>query len=163
MISVFDNLEIKFQKEYFYYTENQNPKATVLDKVAEQFGVKDFFKQIKRSNLDLVFSNTNVDNVTKCLEMKEYLLEGTKNYPFNINLDFLDITNSKTDSDNLWDAFLSDLLKRRHAIAHGTEIENSAGHSTIEADKVKIEILIYAFTTFICVMSNPAPLTPFEE
>ncbi len=155
LIGVFDNLETKFKREYFFYTENKNPKASVLDKIAEQFGVKDFFKQLKKSNLDFIFSNTYSENVEVCLGMKNYLLETTENYPFMTTLDFLEIDNSKADADNLWDAFLSNLLKRRHDIAHGTEIDNSAGHTTIEEDKVKVEILMYAFTAFICTKTNP--------
>lgn len=155
LINVFDNLETKFKREYFFYTENQNPKASVLDKIAEQFGVKDFFKQLKKSNLDLIFSNTNAENVLVCISIKNYLLETTDNYPFTTTLDFLEIDDLKIASDNLWDAFLSNLLKRRHDIAHGTEIDNSAGHATIEEDKVKVQILMYAFTAFICTMVNP--------
>lgn len=155
LIEVLDNLETKFKKEYFFYSENKNPKASVLDKIAEQFGVKDFFKQLKKSNLDLIFSNTNTENVAVCLSMKNYLLETTENYPFTTTLDFLEIDALKVDSDNLWEAFLSNLLKRRHDIAHGTETDNSAGHTTIEEDKVKVEILMYAFTAFICSMTNP--------
>ncbi|MBK7636736.1 MAG: hypothetical protein IPJ13_22560 [Saprospiraceae bacterium] len=130
----------------------------MLDKIAEQFGVKDFFKQIKKSNLDLIFSNTNTENIEVCLSMKNYLLETTENYPFTTTLDFLEIDSTKVDADNLWDAFLSNMLKRRHDIAHGTEIDNSAGHVTIEEDKVKVEILMYAFTAFICTMTNPVML-----
>ncbi|MBS0647007.1 MAG: hypothetical protein JSR97_10530 [Verrucomicrobia bacterium] len=154
LIKVFDDLETKFKREYFT-SENKNPKATVLDKIAEQFGVKNFFKQIKKSKLDLIFSNTNAGNIEMCGTIKSYILDTTKEYPFTTSLDFLDIDDSKKDSDNLWDAFLSDILKRRHDIAHGSEIDNSVGHSIIESDKVKVEILIYAFTAFICIMANP--------
>lgn len=165
LIEALDNLSIKFKREYFFYTENQNPKASVLDKISEQFGVKDFFKQLKKSNLDLIFSNTNAANIEVAQNIRTYLVESTENYPYTTTLNFLEIDTSKTDSDNLWDAFLSNLLKRRHDIAHGTEIDNSAGHTTIEADKVKVEILIYAFTAFICQMTNPIlPLpAPVEE
>ncbi len=155
LIEVFDSLQTKFKREYFFYSDNKNPKASVLDKVAEQFGVKDFFKQLKKSNLDLIFSNTNAENINVCLSMKNYLLATTENYPFTTTLDFLEIDELKIDSDNLWDAFLSNLLKRRHDIAHGTEIDNSAGHRTISEDKVKVEILMYAFTAFICTKTNP--------
>lgn len=156
LIAVFDALDTKFKKEYFaVYTDNMNPKATVLDKIAEQYGVKKFFEQLKKSNLDLVFSNTNSDNIQMRNKIKEYLLKSTENYPYDIDLAYLEMDSTKTATDNLWDAFLSELLKRRHDIAHGKEIENSVGHSVIEADKIKIEVLIYAFTSFICVKANP--------
>ncbi len=159
LIDVFDKLDTKFKREYFIGSENQNPKASVLDKIAEQFGVKDFFKELKKSNLDLIFSNTFPENIIRCNEIRDYLIENTSSYPFNVTLDYLEIDNRKIESDNLWDAFLSEMLKRRHDIAHGTEIENSVGHSIIEADKVKVEVLIYAFTTYICLKCNPTEMS----
>ena len=83
------------------------------------------------------------------------MLECTASYPYKMNLEFLEIDHSKADSDDLWEAFISGFLKRRHDIAHGVELENTVGHSTIESDKMKIKILLYAFTAFICVESNP--------
>jgi len=155
LTEVFDNLEIKFKKEYLVSSENKNPKATVLDKIAEQYGVKDFFKKLKSSSLDLIFSNTYPENVERCNQIREYIIEHTQNYPFTISLDYLEIDKDKIETDNLWEAFLSEMLKRRHNIAHGTEIDNVVGHSIIESDKVKVEILIYAFTSFICIKCNP--------
>lgn len=155
MISLLDNLDTKFKKEYFFGSENNNPKATILDKIAEQFGVDNFFKKLKKSNLDLIFSNTLPENIRKRDELKSYLLSKTSSYPFSVNLDIFQIDEAKSSTDDFWDAFLSGVLKRRHDIAHGTEVENSVGHRTIESDKVKIEILIYAFTVFICLQCNP--------
>ena len=163
LIGIFNNLDTKFKKEYFSSGENHNPKASVLDKIAAQFGIKDFFRQIKKSNLDLVFSNTNAENIEVCERIKNYLLSTTINYPYITELKIFEIDVNKNDSDNLWDAFLSELLKRRHDIAHGKEIENSVGHSVIESDKVKIEILGYAFTAFICEKANPVVLTELVE
>lgn len=155
LISVFDNLDTKFKREYFYYTENKNPKASVLDKIAEQFGVEGFFKQLKKSNLDLIFSNTSTENIETCQHIKSYLLETTDKFPYTTTLSFLEIDDSKPGNDNLWDALLSDLLKRRHDIAHGTETDTSASHVTIGHDKTKVQILMYAFTAFICTQTNP--------
>jgi hypothetical protein len=158
LTEVFNNLAVKFKKEYFQFLDHKNPKATVLDKIAEQFGVKDIFKTIKNSNLDLVFSNTQPENLILCEKIRNYLLEKTLTFPYEVRLDYLEINNEKMSADNLWDAFLSDLLKRRHDIAHGTEIDNSVGHSVIESDKVKVEILMYAFTSIICIQCNPLTL-----
>jgi hypothetical protein len=155
LTEVFSSLSVKFKKEYFQYLDHKNPKASILEKVAEQFGVKDIFRTIKNSNLDLVFSNTYPENLALREKIRAYLLEKTKTYPYEVQLDYLEINHQKVIADNLWDAFLSELLKRRHDIAHGTEIENSVGHALIESDKVKIEILIYAFTSFICLECNP--------
>src|SRR6218665_1936912 len=159
LITVLDNLETKFNKNYLpVYKDNNNPKATYLDNIAEQFGVTKFFEKLKKSNLDIIFSNTTSDNLAICETIKDLLLSTTENFPYSINLDFLEIDSTKTGS-SLWDTFLSDLLKRRHDIAHGSEVENSVGHTTIEQDKLKIEILIYTFTAFICIQSNPVSIS----
>jgi len=156
LIEIFEELNIKFKKEYFYGgTENKNPKASILDKIAEQFGVNVFFNQIAQSNLDLVFSDTYQSSVQRCSQIKSYLIEKTTGYPYQIKKEFLEIDSEKRVTDNLWEAFLSDMLKRRHDIAHGTEIESSVSHHTIEFDRVKVEILLYAFTILICIQCNP--------
>ncbi|MBT1710752.1 hypothetical protein KK062_21100 [Fulvivirgaceae bacterium PWU5] len=159
LISEFEGLNAKFKKEIFSYSDNQNPKTSVLDKIAEQFGVKNFFKQLKKSNLDLVFSNTHTENLQLCQEIETLMLQRTSVYPYQTDLGYLEIDSEKSDSDNLWDVFISDFLKRRHGIAHGAELESTVGHSTIENDKTKIKVLLYAFTSFICIESNPANYT----
>lgn len=155
LISEFDELDTKFKKEYFSYSDNKNPKATVLDKIAEQYGIKNFFKKLKQSNLDNIFSNTKSENIELRNSIRDILVESTVGFPYSINLDFLEIDETKDSTDNLWDAFLSELLKRRHDIAHGRETENIADFSEIESDKVKLEILIYTFTAFVCLNTNP--------
>ncbi|HLP50822.1 MAG TPA: HEPN domain-containing protein, partial [Chitinophagales bacterium] len=153
--TLFENSGMKFKKEYFGSDENANPKASVLEKIAKQYGIKDFFTELKKSRLDLVFSNTNSENQILRDSIQSYVLSGTSHYPYTIELEFLEINPGKISSDNLWDAFLSNVLKRRHDIVHGNEMENSTGHTTIETDIVKVQILIYAFTVFICSKCKP--------
>lgn len=155
LILEFDELNTKFKKEYFSSSDNKNPKATVLDKIAEQYGIKNFFKRLKQSNLDNIFSNTKNENIELRNSIRDILVVSTDAFPYTINLDFLEIDETKDSTDNLWDAFLSELLKRRHDIAHGRETENIADYSEIESDKIKLEILIYAFTAFVCLNTNP--------
>jgi hypothetical protein len=155
LIVEFDELETKFKKEYFSYNDNKNPKATVLNKIAEQYGIKNFFKKLKQSNLDNTFSNTKSENIVLRDSIKNIIVDSTNEYPYTINLKFLEIDENKASTDNFWDVFLSELLKRRHDIAHGRETENISAFSEIERDKIKLEILIYTFTAFVCVNTNP--------
>lgn len=155
LIEFLDNLDTKFKKEYFVSSENKNPKATVLDKVAEQFGVENFFKKLIKSNLNDIFGNDKSENKKLSTKTKNYLLRSTNTYPYKTKLDFLEIDEAKIIGDDLWNAFLSNFLKRRHDIAHGTETGTAVGHTTLEEDKIKIQLLMYAFTAFICKSSNP--------
>lgn len=152
---VLTDLNVKFKKEYFSHDANANPKATILDKYAEMFGIKNFFNQLKKSRLDLVFSNTKADNVAVCLEVEQYLLTSTESFPYGAEVLFLEIDDTKSAALTLWDDFLSGVLKRRHDIAHGRELENSVHYSIIESDVIKIKLLVYAFTLFVCVVANP--------
>lgn len=156
MISIFDELNTKFNKDYFSYRDNQNPKATVIDKIAEQYGIKKLFDKLTKSNLNILFSNTLSENTELKESLKNKLLDLTQTYPYNLTLEYLEIDQNNSTSGNLWNAFLSDMLKRRHDIAHGREIENASSSRKIKEDRIKVEILLYAFTTFICVNSNPA-------
>lgn len=154
-IEFLDTLDTKFDKNYFSYKDNENPKISVLNKIASQYGIENFFKQLKQSCLDLVFSNTNSENISMRDSLKEYLLKATITYPYDVDLKFIEIDKDKSTDDELWDTFISNLLKRRHDIAHGREIENSVDASVIENEKIMLEIVLYAFTLFICVNSNP--------
>lgn len=159
LVLEFDELDPKFKKEFLTtYSENANPKATVLDKIAQQYGIKNFFNQLKRSNLDEIFSNTKSENVELRNQIRNNILSCTENYPYTVTLDFLNINDEKVVTDDLWNSFLSNLMKRRHDIAHGRETENVISHSEIFNDRIKLEILIYAFTAFISFNSNPFPL-----
>ena len=95
-----------------------------------------------------------IENLLQILQ-KNKLLTLTQAYPYNLTLEYLEIDQNNSTSGNLWNAFLSDMLKRRHDIAHGREIENASSSRQIKDDRIKVEILLYAFTTFICVNSNP--------
>jgi hypothetical protein len=156
LIKLFDNLDTKFNYKYFF-SSNKNPKVTVINNIAEYFGIRDFIKYLSKTNLDLVFSNTNKVNIKKCLSIKKQIIENTEEYPYKIKLTIFKINENKILTNNMWDTFISDILKRRHDIAHGTEIENVSGHTIIESDKVKLQILIYSITAFICFHSNPVP------
>ncbi len=155
LMSTFNNLDTKFKKEYFLSGENKNPKVSVINHIGQQFGIKSFFDQLKKTNLDLVFSNTKRQNDELRDDLLKYLQESTTTYPYRLSFSRLALDNTRSTADNLWEVFISQVLKRRHDIAHGTEVENSADHSSIQSDKTKIEILLYAFTIFVCLQCNP--------
>lgn len=156
LVEIFETHEAKFKLEFFHPNSGENPKASVLDKTGRLFGIDNFFKQLRQSRFDAIFSNTNEGNIQLCHEIEEYLFDRTESFPFAVSLDFLEIDESNDDRDNLWDVFLSEFLKKRHDIAHGRELENCTSHSQIEDDKVKIKIILLALTCFICVAVNPA-------
>jgi hypothetical protein len=155
LMDVFELLETKFRHEYFLFTDYKNPKASVLDKIVANFGIENFFKKVKQSKLDLVFSNTDDDNILLRDEFRDKLKTWTSEFPYQIDFEYLEIDQNKDTQDNLWEDFLNDILMKRHAIAHGSSMDNSISHSEIETNKVKVEILIYVMAMFICHQCNP--------
>jgi hypothetical protein len=156
LMDVFESLDTKFKESYFLFADNKNPKASVLNKIVENFGLADFFKRVKQTRLDLVFSNSLDENIELRNEFLIKLKGWTASYPYSIDFDFLKIDKSKDANDNLWDSFVNNILMKRHAIAHGSEIENTFSCYELEANKIKVEILIYAFAMYICDQCNPA-------
>jgi hypothetical protein len=155
LIEILDPLETKFKKEYFLHADNKNPKATVLDRIVKNFGVENFFNKVKQSKLDQVFSNTLDENIKLCDKFGNLLNKWTVQYPYNIDFKFLEIDQSKKTNDNLWDTFLNNILQQRHNIAHGTLTENSLSCKELQENKIKVQILIYALSMFICDQCNP--------
>ena len=155
LMEVFESLGAKFKHEYFVFPEGKNPKASVLDKIVGNFGIENFFKKVKQSKLDLVFSNSVEDNLLLRNDFLERLKGWTENYPYSVDFSYLEIDEQKATDDNLWDSFLNDILMKRHAIAHGGH-EYSISHSELEMSKIKVEILIYVTAMFICNQCNPS-------
>lgn len=155
LIEILEPLDTKFRKEYFLFKDNKNPKATVLDRIVKNFGVNKFFNKLKQSKLDLVFSNTKEENINLGDEFLNLMLSWTNEYPYKIDFKFLEIDPNKNNSDNLWDSFISNILSKRHNIAHGTDIHNNVSLVELYENKIKIQILIYAISMFICDQCNP--------
>lgn len=157
LIETFEVLDTKFSTAPFFYKDNQNPKISVLDRIAEKFGVKHFYDKISNSKLEQVFSNTDADNLKLRDEIKGHIYDNTVNYPYTLDEKFFEFkeTTEKISEESLWYAFLNDVLKRRHDIAHGKEVNNSVHYTDIVKDKIKIEMLIYVFVYCICQNAIP--------
>jgi hypothetical protein len=153
LIETFDSLNAKFKKEYFLYLDNKNPKASVIENITMRFGIKNFFKIINKSDLDLVFSNTNVDNIMLRDSLKNIIEIATSSYPFGQN-DILKST-KEGNVEDFWKTFLDKILKNRYDIVHGNEILNASFYGHIMEDRIKVEILLYALTASICEQANP--------
>jgi hypothetical protein len=154
LIEVFDSLGQKFNKKYFLFDNNKNPKESIIETITKRFGEDGFFKKMNNSVLQNVFSNTDQENKNLRNSIKSELETAVLNYPYNIPTNFLKVDLSKPITERLWEAYLSEALKRRHEIAHGSP-DNTISHTTIDNEKIKLEILMYAFTGFICQKCNP--------
>jgi hypothetical protein len=147
LIEVFDGLDTKFKVEPFLFDDNKNPAPTVVEKIAKNFGARDFFKSINRSRLDIIFTGTKSDVIPLVTDLDAVLDSGIKEFPYTVDLTGFGIGtgDGKPNEKSFWETFLDQLLLKRHGIAHGSSIENSLSIDEISEYKLKVQILQKAF------------------
>lgn len=141
----------------FTSVDNKNPTPDILESILENFGVKNFFWSLDGSDLDTVFE----DQKTKTLKLRDkllhYLRKTTANYPYTTDT-YIYNPNTKEAPKKiktLWQDFINNFLKERHNIVHGHIIDNPNSHEALNDAKLKIEILLYAFTINVCTSATP--------
>jgi RiboL-PSP-HEPN len=80
-------------------------------------------------------------------------LDFTEAFPYSVNLTIFGLDTSvtvKKGDRTLWETFLDDLLKRRHDIAHGSNMMNGISATEIMTAKAKVVVLQYAFAILLC-------------
>ena len=160
LLNTFKGLETKFIKEAFLLKDNKNPTAKLIETYALRFGLKNFFKFIDNSRLDIVFQDSFSEIIEIYEELKKDVINSIEEYPYKINYDSYSFTNSNIDKNRktFWETFIEELLKSRHNIAHGSEIENRSSHSELEEMVRKVEIISYSFAFIIAEKANPIVL-----
>jgi len=152
LISVLEELETKFQSEAFYRS-NKNPKESILNQVANNFGEKQLFKKLNNSEIVNVFSNTDAENIELINILKPKLINSIKDFPYSEDDTILN-ANSNEVRDTFWETFIQQILSERHKIAHGS-MDNSIDHNSIKSNIIKIEILLLSITYLLSIKGNP--------
>ncbi|PWI57510.1 MAE_28990/MAE_18760 family HEPN-like nuclease [Sulfoacidibacillus thermotolerans] len=147
LLEEFESLNAQLVVEPFLFERNKNPSPTVIETVLTNFGVKDFFTLIYQSNLDIVFENNRAETLVLSSELKDYLKLAVVSFPYNIELDKYSISQKEKKlkrEESLWIAFIDELLRMRHSIAHGSNFQNEIGVPQLEDAIIKVRILQYA-------------------
>lgn len=156
LIKTFDRLETKFEVEPFLFENSKNPSPNMIDKMCKKFGVIDFFYLIQGSVMDNVFQNEKSENELLIECIRKHLVDGVEEFPYKLHPEEFDIDILKkkgSTKDTLWKVFLDELLRKRHSIAHGTDLTNGVSTNDIVDFKFKIQVLQYAFATVVCSFS----------
>ncbi len=153
LISTFNNLDTKLTKEPFLFKDNKNPKSDVINKICNNFGVRNIFSHLKNSKLDIVFEDDTQEISNLLDELLEYILNQLRVYPFNLNIEIFDLTQKTMlkDEKTPLEEFLEELLTKRHSIVHGNSINNEEIPESLIRYKNKSLILQYGI---IIVMIN---------
>ncbi|EPB9403435.1 MAE_28990/MAE_18760 family HEPN-like nuclease [Clostridium perfringens] len=151
LIKLFDELETKFTVEPFLFENNKNPSPTIIDKICNKFGINNFFGIIEESKVNIVFENDNEQTKALIERLYKSLLNGCENYPYKVDLTEyeLNLNAKKSSKKGLWKDFLDELLRKRHAIAHGTTFDNEVSISEMLIMKQKIQVLQYIFAIIL--------------
>ncbi|MCY0870854.1 MAG: MAE_28990/MAE_18760 family HEPN-like nuclease [Firmicutes bacterium] len=147
LLEEFSNLNAHLTVEPFLFDRNKNPSPSVIELVLGNFGVKDFFTLIHQSNLDVVFENNRAEILALSSELEHYLKSAVTSFPYNIDLDTYSISKKEQKlkrEESLWVAFIDELLRMRHSIAHGSNFQNEIGEPQLVDAIIKVRILQYA-------------------
>jgi len=147
----------KLRVEPFLFVDNKNPTPVIVETILGKFGIRNFFKSIEGSDLDLVFEDQKSAINKLRNRLSFYVQKSTNAYPYTVDTSFY---NPKIKEDckkniTLWEDFLNNFLKERHNIIHGNTIGNPNDNESLSKAKIKLEILIYAFIINICSVANP--------
>lgn len=147
----FGSVQSKIRVEPFLFVNNKNPAPDIIHTILERFGIANFFWSIKDSDLDIVFEGLATETNSLRLKLREYLIENTMTFPYNIELAVYNpVVKTTKKQRTLWEDFLNDFLKERHAIVHGTTLTSPFNHQAIIDARIKIEIITYAIMINLC-------------
>lgn len=146
LIRKFDFLNADLNHEPFLFDRNNNPKPDVIEKLFKGLGIRKVFKRLQSSRYEQVFREENSYLERKIPEYIAEISDLSTTFPYQChNPCFSEQTNSTGNNRTLWEEFLDDLNRRRHAIAHGNEYSNVESLRGLLLIKNKIIFLQIAF------------------
>jgi hypothetical protein len=163
LLEEFGELNARLTVEPFLFDRNKNPSPTVIEIILNNFGVKDFFKLLHKSSLDIVFENNSSETLTFLEKLRNYTTQAVVSYPYRINLEKYEISTKDgklAREDSLWVSFIDELLRKRHSIAHGSSFQNEITINELEDAKTKVQILQYSIAL---VLFNSGIISPVLE
>lgn len=151
LVELFEHLNVRYTVEPFFYENNKNPKASVIDKYFEEIGGKNFWGYITDCDIEKVFENDS-DIIRNLLDtLRNVLVLGVEDFPYNIVLSSLgyNLSGAKVSDECLWKVFLNQTLKARHDVAHGVSQDNTMSLDEIKSTKDKVKILELTFAILV--------------
>ncbi|MCZ1265002.1 hypothetical protein SAMN05428961_105388 [Paenibacillus sp. OK060] len=159
LLEEFSKLNARLTVEPFLFDRNKNPSPSVIELILNNFGIKDFFKLLHNSKLDVVFENNISETKELLTDLKDYIKQAVVSYPYKINLldyQILIKNGQLLRDDSLWIVFIDELLRKRHSIAHGANFQNEIAVKELEDARIKVQILQY---TIALVLFNSSITT----
>lgn len=145
---------------------NNNPKSSIIEIYADCFGCSNIFKELRGSVIDnRVFSGATNKTLRRVYCALGWLLKRKlKNFPYNIDENFLKLEKIDCKEKGLWELFIEKINMHRHGIVHGNEFANNTNHNELEEDILKTKIFQLAFIAVVCLnLSIKMPEIKFAD
>lgn len=137
------------QPDHFLFDKNKNPKPDSIQAVFKRFGIKDIFKSLHNSLFDDAFESDS--RLQRLLVVAQYYVEkSVKTFPFNVSLDKCNLNDERYSGRTLWQEFLDEINKIRHAIAHGNTFSNDENIEAIKRRRNKAKLLQLVLVYISC-------------
>ena len=151
MVDLFEQANIQYTIAPFFYENNKNPKASVIEKYFEEIVGRNFWGYITDCRIEKVFENDNEFVLEITTQLSDILIRGVREFPYNIDISSIELSlsNNKVSDDCLWKTFLNQTLKARHNVAHGISFDNTMSIEEIKNTREKIVILEKLFAVLI--------------
>lgn len=163
LMSVFEALDTKFEVSPFliednYGGNNKNPSPNIIQKVCNNFGIKNFFTWLNDSDVDLVFSGTSSEINDLLKRMSMHIEDESQSFSYTLDPSKFNLDNSrqKPEGRTFYETFIDELLKKRHEIAHGSVTANTSSVADLLENLLKVKILVCAFVIILGHKSLPS-------
>lgn len=141
----------KIRPEPFLFDKNRNPKPDSIQEVFKRFGSSDIFKSLHNSLFDAAFESDS--RLQRLLVIAQHFVEkSVRNFPFKASLDKCNLKNEKYVGRTLWQEFLDEINKVRHAIAHGNTFNNDQDIDAIKRRRDKARLLQLVLIYISCCL-----------
>lgn len=143
----------KLVPESFLFDKNRNPKPDSIQEVFKRFGHSDIFKSLHNSIFDEAFESDA--RLQRLLVVAQYFLKRkVSTFPFRVSIHKFNLGKNKYNGRTLWQEFLDEINKVRHAIAHGNTFNNDENIRAIKTRRDKARLLQLVLIYVACCLVN---------
>lgn len=144
LIEKFKEVDISISYEPFLFSKNENPKPQIIETLFENIGIKRIFEILESSDYESVFEEENIEIENRVKNLSNALENYSYSYPYMYDKSYFNmnpISKKKSGQRTLWQEFLDEVNRRRHGIAHGSDVQNGQSVEALILTKNKLRCL----------------------
>lgn len=144
LIGKFKEVDVHISYEPFLLNRNENPKPQIIKTLFENIGIKKIFEILESSDYESVFQEENSSIEKRVEELIQILDSYSYSFPYKYKKSYFNmnpISNKKSNKRTFWEEFLDEINRRRHGIAHGSDLGNSHSVEELILTKNKLRCL----------------------